>query len=108
MCEAFCLSQVLSKHVVIQSPKHFAKYANTILQNINVIFVDELELGFHEECRANKKYIHGTLKIHFVHRVIEGNKCTLNVYQTSTSGEEIKSQSYEIKGSPIVGHFYLV
>ena len=71
--------EVLSKHVVIQSPKHFAEYANTILQNINVIFVDdERELGFHEECRANSKYIHGTLKIHFVHRLIAGNKCTLN------------------------------
>ena len=69
--------------MVIQSPKHFVDYANTILQNINVIFVDELELRFHEECRANSKYIHGTLKIHFVHRYIEDNKCTLNFYQTS-------------------------
>ena len=40
--------------------------------------------------------------------LIEGNKCTLNVYQTSTSGEEIKSQSHEIEASPIPGHFYLV
>ena len=40
--------------------------------------------------------------------VTMGNKCALNFHQTSTSGHEIKSQSNEINGSPIVGHFYLV
>ena len=43
---------VKSHQVVIQSPVHFAKYANSILPGINVIFVAnyDMKLGFHDEC----------------------------------------------------------
>ena len=33
---------VLSKQVAIKSSKHFAKYADSTLPNISVIFVDDL------------------------------------------------------------------
>ena len=33
---------VLSKQVAIESSKHFAKYADSTLPNISVIFVDDL------------------------------------------------------------------
>ena len=35
---------ILRKQVVIKSPKHFAKYADSILPNIHVIFVDDDDL----------------------------------------------------------------
>ena len=62
----FC--RVKSHQVVIQSPVHFAKYANSILPGINVIFVanHDMKLGFHDECRVKAVYIPGTLKIHFI------------------------------------------
>ena len=57
-----------SHQVVIQSPVHLAKYTNSILPGINVIFVAncDMKLGFHDECRVKTVYIPGTLKIHFV------------------------------------------
>ena len=64
---------VLSKKVVIKSSKHFAEYANSILPNISVIFVDnndDCKLNFHEECTEKAAYyIYGTLQVHFAERL---------------------------------------
>ena len=90
--------RVLSKQIVIESPKHFAEYANSILPKKEVVFVDEdqMELGYESECREKAVYIPGTPKVHCVRRtIIEKEKCELRFYQTTTSAEVLKTQEYE-------------
>ena len=102
---------VLSKKVVIRSPQHFAEYADSILPKISVIFVDNenLQLSFHEECRANAVYIYGALKVHFVDRIISEMKCDLKFYMTSLSSHPINEIEYDCPGGvPAVGDYYLV
>ena len=78
---------VLSNRFVIKLPKHFAEYADSILPKIQVLFLanEDLELSFHEECREKAIYVHGTLKVHFIERVINDKKCHLKFYETSKS-----------------------
>ena len=99
----------MSKKVVIRSPQHFAEYADSILPKISVIFVDNenLQLSFHEECRANAVYIYGALKVH--DRIISEMKCDLKFYMTSLSSHPINEIEYDCPGGvPAVGDYYLV
>ena len=69
----------------------------------------ELNLGYHEECGENSVYIPGTLKVHFVDRIIEGEKCVLHFYDSLPADKPIKSQAYEIDNSiPTVGKYHIV
>ena len=68
-----------------------------------------MELVYHNECRENSKYMHGTLKVHYVERVMSDLKCKLNFYMTSISNETINEIEYDCKqGTPVVDNFYLV
>ena len=44
---------VLSNKVAMKSPQQFSEYADSILPNIILIFVDDdiLQLNYYEECR---------------------------------------------------------
>ena len=69
----------------------------------------ELNLAYHAECRKNAVYIPGTLKVHFVDRVIDGKKCVLHFYDSSTADTPIESQAYAIDESlPTVGKYHIV
>ena len=101
--------RVLCKQIVIETPKQFAE---SIIPGINVLFVDtsELDLSHHRECREKAKYIYGTLKVHFVNRIIDTNKnCNLQFYSTSLSAELINEVTYECQAViPTVGEYYTV
>ena len=99
--------RVKSHQVVIQSPVHFAKYADSILPGINVIFVanHDMKLGFHDERRVKAVYIQGTLKIHFVDRVIKDSLCTLKFYECSAETRPLRIQEYTVDALPKVGSY---
>ena len=52
-------SHVLTKRVVIKSPKQFAEYANKILPKITDQYVDNesMELGYQSECQEKAKKV---------------------------------------------------
>ena len=104
----FC--RVKSHQVVIQSPVHFAEYANSTLPWINVIFVanHDMKLGFHDECRVKAVYIPGTLKIHFVDRVIKDSLCTLQFCECSAETKSLRTQEYMVDALPKIGSYYIV
>ena len=107
----FVFRHVLSKKVVIKSPKHFAEYANSILPNISAIFVDndDSELNFHEECTEKAAYTYCTLQVHFVERLMSDMKCKLKFYMTSFPNNILNEKEYDCLGSlPVVGSYYLV
>ena len=54
---------VLSKHMVTESPSHFAKYANSICKGINILLAEILSLTYYGECQANAQYVDDTLKV---------------------------------------------
>ena len=87
---------VLSKQVVIASPQIFAEYANKICQGISVLFVEDLDLSYHDECRANAQYVKGTLQVHFIQRTIRGGKCVLNFFETSESIVPLNSKECKL------------
>ena len=102
---------VLSKQLVIKSPKHFAEYADSILPNIRFIFVDDndVQLNFHEGCREKAVYIYGTLQIHFVERLMSDMKYKLKFYMTSLSNrilneEDSSSWKHFSGGKLLFGH----
>ena len=78
---------VLSNKVVTTSPQQFAEYADSILPNISVIFVDDdiLQLDYYKECREKAVCVYGTLKVHFVECVMKYMNCQLKFYMTSSS-----------------------
>ena len=102
---------VLSKKVVIKSPKHFAEYADSILLNISIIFADDgdLRLNFYEERREKAAYIYGTLQAHFADRLTSDMRCKLNVCMTLLSNNILNEKEYDCPGSrPVVESYYLV
>ena len=102
--------RVKSHQVVIQSPVHFAKYANSILPGINVIFIanHDMNLGFLDECRVKAVYILGTLQIHFIDRVIKDSLCMLKFYECSAETKPLRTQEYKVDALPKVGSYYIV
>ena len=102
--------RVKSHQVIIQSPVHFAKYANSILPGINVIFVanHDMKLGFHDECGVKAVYIPGTLKINFVDRVIKDSQCKLKFYECSAENKPLRTQEYTVDALTKVGSYYIV
>ena len=48
---------VLPKQVIIESPSRFAKYDNSFSKDINVLFVENLNLTYYAQ------YVNGTLKV---------------------------------------------
>ena len=101
---------VLSKKVIIENPQQFASYADSILPNIQVMFVgnDELKLDLYDECRKNAIYVHGTLKVHNITRAVEKSKATLQFYYISKSVNSFHNISFSIETSPIIGQNCIV
>ena len=89
--------KVLSNHVGIQGPEHFANYANSILNKIDVIFVEKVDYSLHEECRLNAKEVAGTLKVHYVLRekLLTPGHFKLKFFNTTASGKLIAEKSYD-------------
>ena len=57
----------------------------------------------------NSTYIKGTLKVHFVERIVDDVKCELKFYMTSISEKEIRMMDYKLPELlPRVGLYYLV
>ena len=67
-----------------------------------------MKLGFHDECRVKVVYIPGTLKMHFVDRVIKDSLCMLKFYECSAETKPLRTQEYKVDASPKVGSYYIV
>ena len=107
------LRRVLAKEVVIESPQHFASYANSIIENVTVLFVDNVNndtITFANTCRdeGRSPYIYGTLKIHFVERSYSNETNTLSFYETCEKNNLIKTKSYALKGETPISPASLV
>ena len=87
---------VLSEKVIIENPQQFAAYADSILPNIQVIFVGngELKLDLYDECRKNAVYVYGALKVHKITHAVEKNKANLQFYDNSKSLNSFHNISY--------------
>ena len=79
--------RVKSYQVIINTPRDFAEYANSILLRITVIYADTpaLDLQYHEECRALAIEVKGTQKVHHIKRVTEPSATQLSFHTTSKS-----------------------
>lgn len=87
---------VLSGRVVIKTPQQFAEYADSILEKVSVVYLEQsdLELQHHNECREQAIYIKGTLKVHFVDRVVTPDSILLKFFSTSTSSIPINEVKF--------------
>ena len=76
---------------MIKSPKQFAEYADSIIENIQVLYflTNKLALQDHTECRDNSAYVYGTLKVHAVDCFVLEDKMVLKFYMTSISSDTI-------------------
>ncbi len=52
------------------------------------MLVKNLDVSYHDECRANAEYVKGALQVHFIKRTIRGAKCVLDFFETSESREK--------------------
>ena len=60
--------QVLAKQIVIQSPRHFAEYANSILKGVDVDYIENAVSEYEAICRKQSKPVNGTMQVHWVKR----------------------------------------
>ena len=67
-----------------------------------------MKLGFHDECRVKAVYIPGTLRVHFVDRVIKDLLCTLKFYECSAEAKSLRTQKYTADALLKVGSYYIV
>ena len=76
------LQKVNANKIVITGPKDFAKFANEIINDIDVIFVDDIDFTLYEEqSNEQAQYVKGTLDIHHVQRIIiDEENTTLEFY----------------------------
>ena len=90
------IRHVLRKQLVIRSTEHFSEYADSILPNARVIFVDnnDLQLNFHEECRGKPGYIYDKLQVHFVERLMSDMRCQLKFCMTSLHSNILNEKEY--------------
>ncbi|XP_022107154.1 uncharacterized protein LOC110988171 [Acanthaster planci] len=77
--------KVMSKQVVIQNPKHFAEYANSVLKGIDVLFVGAEEMSV-DESEEDSVVIPGTLKVRYVERIIQKGSVLLKFSTESPFG----------------------
>ena len=127
--------KVMSKQVVIQSPKHFAEYANDVLKGIDVLFVGAEEMSV-DESEEDSVVIPGTLKVRYVERIIQKGSVLLKfstespisppdshiepfrtmIYPTTSHkctpnmdpGDQSEQTKDEIGTQPSVGQWYAV
>ena len=93
--------KILSNQVVINTPKEFATYADSLLKSINVVYVGELASGMEEECRRKARPVPGTLKVHHIVRSFNDNSCILTFRDTSVDGSLIKKIEYADESSAL-------
>ena len=93
--------KILSNQVVINTPKEFATYADSLLKSINVVYVGDLASGMEEECRRKARPVPGTLKVHHIVRSFKDNSCILTFRDTSVDGSLIKKIEYADKSSAL-------
>ena len=87
--------KVQAKDVVIQGPKHFAEFADSILPSISVIYIKDSKSSYEEECRKNAIKIPGTLKVHKIVREVIPFGFKLTFFDTSANvRDEIKQKTY--------------
>ena len=86
--------KILSNQVVINTPKEFATYADSLLKSINVVYVGNLASGMEDECRRKAKPVPGTLKVHHIVRSLKDDSCILTFRDTSVDGSLIKKIEY--------------
>ena len=91
--------KILSNQVVINTPKEFATYADSLLKSINVVYVGDLASGMEEECRRKARPVPGTLKVHHIVRSFKDNSCILTFRDTSVDGSLIKKIEYADESS---------
>ena len=91
-------SHVLTKRVVIKSPKQFAEYANKILPKITDQYVDNesMELGYQSECQEKAKKVKETLKVHCVKRLMQNSSCQLKFFMASKSHNSLAEVQYQV------------
>ena len=69
---------------------------------------EDLVLDYHEECRKNAIYVHGTLQVHCVRRIVDRNQCKLDFYTTSVGEYLMKSVAYSYPHTvPVTGNYYI-
>ena len=88
--------KVLAKQIIINSPKEFAEYADSLLSGINVIYVDALDIGFKDKCRSQAQAVPGTLKVHMVKRKVTGNSVELAFFHTSNDATPFCRKNYTV------------
>ena len=67
-----------------------------------------MKLAFHDECRVKAVYIPGTLRFHFVDRVIKDLLCMLKFYKCSAEAKSLRTQKYTADALLKVGSYYIV
>ena len=60
--------RVLANQIVINSPKQFATYADSLLPSINVVYIDDLNISADFDDEEPVPAIPGTLRVHCVKR----------------------------------------
>ena len=98
---------VKANRVVVNDPKAFAEYADSVLPKISVIYVPDLNCSFAEEVTENALEVPGTLKVHQVKRVSSENKWILEFYYTSTSQTPFHQFSY-VKDCKVAGSWVII
>ena len=87
--------------MVIQGPKHFAEYANSVLKKIKVLYIEFAESGYHDECRQKALPVAGTLKVHKIVRCITApGSQKLIFYDISTTAAQTKLAEKEYMVTP--------
>ena len=69
---------------VLSNPKQFAEYANSIITNIDIVYVGDDDL-LYDINEKNVKAVPGSLKVRHVERKITGNIAELLFYTLSNT-----------------------
>ena len=88
--------KVLAKQVLINSPKQFAEYADSIIKGISVIYISDIDISFKDNCRSQAQPVSGTLKVHMVKRKVTANSVELSFYHTSNDTTPFCIKNYII------------
>lgn len=81
--------KVMSKQVVLDGPKHFAEFAQSILKGIEVVFVSNTHMS---QSPTDPIQVPGTLQVRFIERTVNPDKSvTLKFSTVSPDGSEATS-----------------
>ena len=93
----------MSGHVVIGSAQEFAEYANSVIKNIEVLYVPEEQMEVSNVQNDDPPKIPGTLQVRHIERQITDDQAVLSFYQVSPqSGDVIpcfREESYPVKAT---------